>query len=59
MFIQVTANGTIGGGGSTLQVANPRTLAVGQSVVITDPAQVRCNELDLTGGRYAVSVYNA
>jgi hypothetical protein len=58
-FIQVTANGVIGGGGSTLQVANPRTLAVGQSVVITDPAQVRCNELDLTGGRYAMSVYNA
>ena len=58
-FIQVTANGAIGGGGSTLQVANPRTLAVGQSVVITDPAQVRCNELDLTGGRYAMSVYNA
>ncbi|MFI5244682.1 MAG: Ig domain-containing protein, partial [Gemmatimonadales bacterium] len=59
VFIQVTANGAIGGGGSTLQVANPRTLGVGQSVVITDPAQVRCNELDLTGGRYAVSVYNA
>ena len=59
VFIQVTANGAIGGGASTLQVANPRTLAVGQSVVISDPTQVRCNELDLTGGRYAVSVYNA
>jgi hypothetical protein len=59
VFIQVTANGAIGGGASTLQVANPRTLAAGQSVVITDPAQVRCNELDLTGGRYAISVYNA
>ena len=33
VFIQVTANGSIGGGASTLQVANPRTLAVGQSVV--------------------------
>ncbi len=59
VFIQVTANGVIGGGASTLQIANPRTLAVGQSVVITDPAQVRCNELDQTGGEYAVSVYNA
>ena len=58
VFIQVTANGLIGGGGSTLQVANPRPLAVGQSVIITDPAQVRCNELDLTGGHYAISVYN-
>jgi uncharacterized protein YjdB len=59
VFIQVTVNGSAGGGPSTLQVANPRTLAVGQSVVITDPSQVRCNEIDSTGGRYAVSVYNA
>jgi hypothetical protein len=59
VFIQVTANGSTGGGPNTLQVANPRTLAVGQSVVITDPSQVRCNEIDSTGGRYAVSVYNA
>ena len=59
VFIQVTANGLIGGGSSTLQVANPRPLAVGQSVIITDPTQVRCNELDNTGGRYAISVYNA
>jgi hypothetical protein len=59
VFVQITANGAIGGGGSTLQVANARPLAVGQSVVITDPAQVRCNELDLTGGHYALSVYNA
>lgn len=59
VFIQVTVGGLIGGGGSTLQVANARNLAVGQSVVITDPAQVRCNELENTGGRYAISVYNA
>jgi hypothetical protein len=59
VFIQVTVGGLIGGGGSTLQVANPRSLGVGQSVVITDPAQVRCNEIDNTGGRYAISVYNA
>jgi hypothetical protein len=59
VFIQVTANGLIGGGSTTLQTGNPRTLAVGQSVIVTDPTQVRCNELDLTGGRYAVSVYNA
>lgn len=59
VFIQVTANGLIGGGSTTLQVANPRTLAVGQSVTVTDPTQVRCNELDFTGGRYVVSVYNA
>jgi hypothetical protein len=59
VFIEVKANGVAGGGPSTLQVANPRTLAVGQSVVVSDPTQVRCNEIDSTGGRYAVSVYNA
>jgi hypothetical protein len=59
VFIQVTAGGFVGGGPSTLQAANPRTLAVGQAVVVADPGQVRCNELALTGGRYAVSVYNA
>ncbi len=58
-FIQITVSGQIGGGASMLQVANQRTLAVGQSVTITDATQVRCNELDLTGGHYAVSVYNA
>ena len=59
VFIEVKANGVAGGGPSTLQVGNPRTLAVGQSVVVSDPTQVRCNEIDSTGGRYAVSVYNA
>ncbi len=59
VFIQVTANGSVGGGPSTLQIANLRTLAVGQSVVVTDPSQIRCNEIDSTGGRYAISVYNA
>jgi hypothetical protein len=59
VFIQVTANGSAGGGPNTLQAGNPRGLAVGQSVVITDPSQVRCNEIDSTGGRYAISVYNA
>lgn len=59
VFIEVKANGVAGGGPSTLQVANPRTLAVGQSVVVSDPTQVRCNEIDSTGGRYVVSVYNA
>jgi Bacterial Ig-like domain (group 2) len=59
VFIQVTANSLIGGGLSTLQVGNQRTLTVGQSVIVTDPTQVRCNEIDQTGGRYAVSVYNA
>lgn len=41
-----------------LQMANARTLAVGQVLLITDPSQVGCNELDGTAGRYLVDVYN-
>ena len=39
-------------------VANQRTLAVGQAVLITDPSQVGCNELLGNASRYLVSVYN-
>ncbi|MBX6331549.1 MAG: Ig domain-containing protein, partial [Gemmatimonadaceae bacterium] len=41
-----------------LQVATPRSLAVGAAAVLTDPAQVWCNELANTGGRYLISVVN-
>ncbi len=58
-FVQITANGVTGGGTATLQVANTRTLQPGQSLVLSAPGDVRCNELALTGGRYVVSVYNA
>ena len=59
VFLQINANGQIGGGPATLQTANTRTLAVGQSVVVTVQSEVRCNELALTGGKYLVSIYNA
>lgn len=59
VFVQINANGQIGGGQATLQVANARTLAVGQSVVVSNQSEVRCNELALTGGKYLLSVYNA
>ena len=59
VIVQVTAGGVTGGGVATLQVASPRTLQPGQSVVLSAASDVRCNELALTGGRYVVSVYNA
>ncbi|MCX5763338.1 MAG: Ig-like domain-containing protein [Gemmatimonadetes bacterium] len=59
VLIQVTAGGVTGGGAATLQVASPRTLQPGQSIVLSAASDVRCNELALTGGRYVVSVYNA
>ncbi len=57
--IQVNANNEVGVGTASLRVANQRTLAVGQSVVVTNPSEVRCNELAGTGGTYLVTVYNA
>ena len=59
VFVQVTANGLIGGGNGTISVPNPRALAPGQSVIISNASEVRCNELVNTGSRYVVSVYNA
>ena len=59
VYVQVSTAGQLGIAPVTLQVANLRTLAVGQSVVITNAAEVRCNELALASGRYAISVYNA
>ncbi|MFI5311032.1 MAG: Ig domain-containing protein [Gemmatimonadales bacterium] len=58
-FVQVTVNGLVGGGSATLSVPNPRSLAPGQSIVISNATEVRCNELVNTGSRYVLSVYNA
>jgi hypothetical protein len=41
-----------------LRVATQRSLRVGESLSLLDAADVRCNELSLTGGRYVVSVFN-
>lgn len=59
VFVQVTANGAIGGGNGSLQVAVQRSLAPGQSLIVSNPAEIRCNEIAQTGGRYMLSVYNA
>lgn len=59
VFVQVTAHGLIGSASATLSAPNPRSLTPGQSVVISNANEVRCNELSVTGGRYVLSVYNA
>ncbi len=58
-FVQITTGGLVGGGSATLQTAILRNLAPSQSVIVSNAAEVRCNELELTGGRYVISVYNA
>jgi len=58
--VQVTQGGMKGAALSHPLLGNVRTLAPGQSVIVTDPSQVACNELASAGGtaRYAVAVYN-
>jgi len=41
-----------------LKVAIQRSLAVGQSLMLSDVAALGCNELSRTGGRYLMSVYS-
>ena len=41
-----------------LQVATQRSLALGQSLILLNQGDVRCNELAQAGGRYIVSVFN-
>lgn len=58
-FLQVTVAGVPGGAATTLQVGVRRAFSPGQSVVVTDPAEVRCNELVPADGRWVVTPYNA
>lgn len=57
-FIQVNANNEIGVATASLRVANRRALEVGESVVVSNASEVRCNELSGNGGSYLVAVYN-
>lgn len=58
--ISVTQNGTTPATTTkALQVATQRTLAVGQSLIVTSAGEQRCNELSNTGtSRYYVAVSN-
>jgi len=57
--LQVNANNEIGVAAATLRTAIARTLAVGQSLVLSSASDARCNELANTGGAYLVTTYNA
>src|SRR5205085_6220559 len=56
--VTVTVNGESGTQLVPLQVAQRRTLAEGQAIVVSDPAQSQCNELVPATGRYVVAVFN-
>lgn len=56
--VQVTANGASAVGHQALRVGTIRALAVGSSVVLSDPADINCTELSPGNGHYAVNVVN-
>lgn len=56
--LQVNANNETGVATASLRTAVQRTLAVGQSLVLSTASDARCNELSVTGGSYLVTVYN-
>ncbi len=56
--LQVNANNETGVGTASLRTAVQRSLAVGQSLVLSTASDARCNELAGTGGAYLVTVYN-
>jgi hypothetical protein len=56
--VQVMANGGTGIGHATLKVGTLRTLAVGSSIVLSNPADVYCTELT-ANARYAINVLNS
>ncbi|MHB0963943.1 MAG: Ig-like domain-containing protein [Gemmatimonadaceae bacterium] len=56
--LQVNANNETGVATANLRTAVQRTLAVGQSLVLSTASEARCNELSVTGGSYLVTVYN-
>ena len=59
VFVQVTVGGRVGAASASLQAATLRTLAPGQSIIVTNAAEVRCNELADASGRYVFTVYDA
>ena len=55
--IVTTASG-VSSAQKALKVAIQRSLTVGQALLLTNFADIGCNELSQTGGRYIVSVYS-
>lgn len=56
--VSVTVNGESGTQPAVLQVAPQYALGVGQTLVLSDPAQARCLEVSPAAGRFVVAVYN-
>ncbi|HEX7089977.1 MAG TPA: IPT/TIG domain-containing protein [Longimicrobiales bacterium] len=56
--VEVTVAGAAGTLDHPLDVAIPRSLGPGESILILDGDEIRCNELASGGGRYVIGVIN-
>jgi hypothetical protein len=56
--LAVVVNGDTATFNHPLSMATPRTLAVGQSMLLTDPTSLACAELPQNGAHYVFTVFN-
>src|SRR5690606_40898573 len=56
--VVVTVAGVSGSRDHPLEVATRRSLDPGESLLITNAGDARCNELPNDGGRYMIAVFN-
>ena len=56
--VSVIANADTSTTSMTLQMATQRTLAVGESLLLTSHADLSCNEFNGTGGTYLITAFN-
>jgi uncharacterized protein YjdB len=56
--IMLVANADTAIAAMSLAMATPRALAVGQSMLLTSEADLRCNEFSTTGGKYLFTAFN-
>jgi len=57
--IVVVVNGDSASGSAGLQMATARTLAAGQSLLLTSQNDILCNEFSGTGGTYLITAFNS
>lgn len=56
--VAVVVSGDTAVGSASLQMATPRALAVGESVLFTSQSDLLCNEFAVTGGAYLITAFN-
>jgi hypothetical protein len=54
----VVVNGDSATGSAALRMATPRTLGLGQSMLLTSASDLLCNEFAVSGGTYLITAFN-